>query len=270
MQHIEPEDLAVAALGEPLSAAVSAHLAGCATCTAELEALASTVALGRSARGVGPLVAPPDAVWARVKAELGLDVPLDAPLDARLDARPSPDVDVPLDAPPTTGELVALRRSRADRPRATDDAPEDRRSRRTPWLAAAAAAGLVVGAAGGTWWAGRDGDPATIVAQATLDPLPGWEATGQAYVQESADGERRLVVSLAAEVDDGGFREVWLIDRDVERLVSLGVLEGSSGEFTLPAGIDLDDFAVVDVSEESFDGDPAHSGDSIIRGVLGA
>lgn len=254
MQHIEPEDLAVAALGEPLSAAVSAHLAGCATCTAELEALASTVALGRSARGVGPLVAPPDAVWARVKAELGLDVPLDAPLDA----------------PPTTGELVALRRSRADRPRATDDAPEDRRSRRTPWLAAAAAAGLVVGAAGGTWWAGRDGDPATIVAQATLDPLPGWEATGQAYVQESADGERRLVVSLAAEVDDGGFREVWLIDRDVERLVSLGVLEGSSGEFTLPAGIDLDDFAVVDVSEESFDGDPAHSGDSIIRGVLGA
>ena len=75
-------------------------------------------------------------------------------------------------------------------------------------------------------------------------------------------------MTLDGPAADGDFREVWLIDREVTRLVSLGVLEGSSGTFTIPTGLDLADFAVVDVSAEPFDGDPAHSGDSIIRGVL--
>jgi hypothetical protein len=57
---------------------------------------------------------------------------------------------------------------------------------------------------------------------------------------------------------------------DVSGLVSLGTLDGSSGRFDLPAGLDLDQFSVVDVSEEQFDGDPAHSGDSIVRGPLEA
>ena len=39
---------------------------------------------------------------------------------------------------------------------------------------------------------------------------------------------------------------------------------------TCPPGLDLDQFSVVDVSEEQFDGDPAHSGDSIVRGPLEA
>jgi RNA polymerase sigma-70 factor (ECF subfamily) len=43
---------------------------------------------------------------------------------------------------------------------------------------------------------------------------------------------------------------------------------GDEGRFTFPVGLDLDDFAVVDVSAEPFDGDPAHSGDSILRGEL--
>ena len=57
---------------------------------------------------------------------------------------------------------------------------------------------------------------------------------------------------------------------DVSGLVSLGTLDGTSGRFDLPAGLDLTQFSVVDVSEEQFDGDPAHSGDSIVRGPLQA
>jgi len=144
------------------------------------------------------------------------------------------------------------------------------RRRATGW----AAAGLVVGAAGGALWAGRDAaDPPTRASpssRATLEPLPGRTATGDARVERAADGGRVLVVQLAGEDLDGGYREVWLIDRDVTRLVSLDVLTGAEGRLTVPPGLDLAEFPVVDVSDEPMDGDPSHSGESIIRGVLDA
>ena len=67
-----------------------------------------------------------------------------------------------------------------------------------------------------------------------------------------------------------GFREVWLLKPDVSGLVSLGTLDGTSGRFDLPDGLDLSQYSVVDVSEEQFDGNPSHSGDSIVRGPLQA
>ncbi|KGM11652.1 transmembrane anti-sigma factor, partial [Cellulomonas bogoriensis 69B4 = DSM 16987] len=128
---------------------------------------------------------------------------------------------------------------------------------------------LAVGGVGGAWWAGTAGETAPpVVAQAELEPLPGWDATAQARVHEADDGTRELVLVLEGGETDGAFREVWLIDRDVTRLVSLGILEGSEGSFTVPTDLDLSDFAVVDVSAEPPDGDPAHSGDSIVRGLL--
>lgn len=36
----------------------------------------------------------------------------------------------------------------------------------------------------------------------------------------------------------------------------------------LPDGLDLAEFPIVDISLEQFDGDPTHSGDTIIRGIL--
>jgi hypothetical protein len=38
--------------------------------------------------------------------------------------------------------------------------------------------------------------------------------------------------------------------------------------FVLPENLDVGEFPVVDVSNEPIDGDPTHSGDSIVRGVL--
>ena len=73
-----------------------------------------------------------------------------------------------------------------------------------------------------------------------------------------------------SEASQGGFREVWLLTPDVKGLVSVGTLAGPSGRFALPAGLDLAEFSVVDVSEEQFDGNPAHSGNSIVRGALRA
>lgn len=61
---------------------------------------------------------------------------------------------------------------------------------------------------------------------------------------------------------------MWLLDAETGRLVSLGVLNGTESTFELPEGLDLSDYPVVDISREPFDGDPAHSTDSIARGEL--
>ena len=146
----------------------------------------------------------------------------------------------------------------------------------------AAAAGIVVGAA--AVWAGYNvlgqGPQAgpspsptvpqpVVIAQAPLQPLASYTSTGKALVEMLPDGSRQLVVQLS----DGqisGFREVWVISPDLSKLVSLGVLDGEPGVFALPAGLDLADYPIVDVSNEPFDGNPAHSSDSIARGELTA
>ncbi|OYX50009.1 MAG: hypothetical protein B7Y93_09545 [Micrococcales bacterium 32-70-13] len=137
-----------------------------------------------------------------------------------------------------------------------------------PIAASAAAAALVAG--GVLWWgAAAPRDAGQFVAAAQLDALPAWPAaTGQATIAERADGERVVTVSLDAAVGEGLVREVWLLTEDVEGLISLGLLTGSSGQFIVPASVDLAEFSVVDISAEPLDGDPTHSGDSIVRGAL--
>lgn len=271
MEHVDPEVLALASLGEPLADDEREHLATCAQCSDEVAALSEVVAVGRSSAPGDTLVAPPPAVWGRIRDELGLDAAL-VPGDGGPAAAPgAPGAAAP--ASPGPGASPATGGSAGDGSAGAGVAPVvELRRRRTAWVAAAAAAGLVVGAAGGAVWMDRvrADERAAVVAEVPLDALPGWSASGDAYVEQTSDGTRTLVVTLDGQVDDGGFREVWLIDRDVTKLVSLGVLEGTDGRFSIPAGLDLAEFPVVDVSEEPFDGDPAHSGDSIIRGILPA
>lgn len=263
MEHVDPEVLALASLGEPLADDEHEHLATCAQCSDEVAALSQVVAVGRSSAPGDTLVAPPAAVWGRIRDELGLD-----PALVPGDAVPVPGSSEAPGAPAPAGPSPA-----PGGPAGDGSAPVvELRRRRTAWVAAAAAAGLVVGGVGGAVWMDRvrADEAAAVVAEVALDPLPGWSASGDAFVEQTSDGARTLVVTLDGDVDDSAFREVWLIDRDVTKLVSLGVLEGADGRFSIPAGLDLAEFPVVDVSEEPFDGNPAHSGDSIIRGVLPA
>lgn len=108
--------------------------------------------------------------------------------------------------------------------------------------------------------------PLPVVGAADLEPLPGWSVTGSAEVVDR-DGSLELRIELGDD-DASGYREVWLISQDLERLVSLGVLTDDAGVFTIPPGLDLGEFAVVDISDEPLDGDPSHSGVSMVRGVL--
>lgn len=254
MEHLDPEAAALVALGEPLTdPAVIDHVERCASCRAEVEALASTVSVARSSIGEPGLQSPPARVWQAVVAELRLSPDLEAPMPSSLDT-PA----VVTTSPPVV-HLDAVRNRRAG-------------IRRLIATVAASAAAAAIVAGGVLWWgASEPRDPGQLIASAELAALPDWPgAAGQATVAQRTDGERVVQVSLDTEVDDGVVREVWLLTESEDGLISLGLLTGSSGEFVVPVSVDLDRFSVVDISAEPVDGDPTHSGDSIVRGALTA
>ena len=248
--HIVTDDLHLLALAElDVNDQKRVHLAACAACAGEYLALRQVVQLGRAA-GPDGLLTPPGGVWASIHAELALS-----------DAVRTPPLSFPTDA------AAEPHASAADRAEPVVFAPVRRLPRRR-WVPVAAAVGLI-GLIGGIaiGVATTTGGAERVVAGATLDALPGWTASGSARVEESTDGRRSVVVDLDAPAG-ASLREVWLLKADASGLVSLGFLDGSTGRFTVPAGVDLAQYPLVDVSAEPADGDPAHSGDSIVRGEL--
>jgi hypothetical protein len=308
MTHLDGDTLALVALAElELSPAERLHLAECPACAGELDALRHTVLIGRSAGSVD-LIEPADAVWGRVHAALGLSGAV-AAAPRLADRAPAELADAGARDTAETADARARGTDTSSHARAaaiqntsanpsaappsnppsnlpphSDSSPAplvdlSTRRRRTwlPVAAAACAVGIVGGIVGGAWWQSTRGPaPEPVIAEAQLEALPGWTASGSASVEEAADGRRDVVVDLAADDSadgstDGstdGLREVWLLRADASGLVSLGLLDGATGRFSIPAGIDLAEFPVVDVSAEPADGNPAHSGDSIVRGTL--
>jgi hypothetical protein len=109
---------------------------------------------------------------------------------------------------------------------------------------------------------------ATIVAQASLDPLRDVKEPAQASVQQ-INGSQVLNVQASGLPATDGFYEVWLLAPDAVSMISVGMLDASEGgQFPLPAGLDLAAYPIVDISLEHFDGNTAHSSDSILRGKL--
>jgi hypothetical protein len=250
VNHPDDDTLADLALGESAPTDVAEHVRGCAHCSREVAALRSTV---RALRDPVPaLSAPPPAVWDAVLAEI--------------DAEPTPAVLTPTEAGPSpvtspkapTDELTARR--------------ETRRRRGIPlaWVAGAAAAGLVVGVAGARLLDGEDPASAPVtVASTDLGTLDTGQVKGSADVVRQDD---RLDLAVRTEpIDAGdGYLEVWLINEDLERMVSIGVLRPDAPEQTFAIAQDLIDqgYVIVDISREGFDTAPQHSGDSVVRGTL--
>jgi anti-sigma-K factor RskA len=64
---------------------------------------------------------------------------------------------------------------------------------------------------------------------------------------------------------------VWLINTDGQRMYTLGVLpDDGRASYPLPPELagQLQGFTTVDVSIEPYDGNPAHSRESQVRGIL--
>lgn len=140
---------------------------------------------------------------------------------------------------------------------------------RSPALLAAAAVVVVAGIVGAMLLAGGGAGGPEVVATVELLPLD--DVTGASGSLVEVDGRRELDIEadVAALPDPGGFYEVWLIDEDVEGMISLGPLR-ADGTYEVPSDVDYRDYPIVDVSVEPDDGDPTHSGSSILRGTLTA
>jgi anti-sigma-K factor RskA len=236
--HVDPTTMGVFALGEPVAADAAAHVAGCPSCSADLAALRHVVAVGRATDPDDALPAPPARVWSAIEAEIA------APVSA---------------APVSTAPVTTLRPAR---------------HWSTALLVAASVTCLVLGGLLGIVLAGRSSTSPpvasgpTVVATTDLTALPHHAGSGQAKIEQTPQGPV-LVVDVADLSRDGrGFYEVWLIDPDTMQMVGLGALDGADGRFAVPKGLDLSTYRVVDVSLEPMDGNPLHSGDSIVRGTL--
>jgi hypothetical protein len=229
MRHTDPETLALLALGEDVAdLEYRDHIAGCQQCATELEKFSRAARIGRATLGAGELLDPPPRVWDRISTELGI-------------------------AGAPKAEVVEL-------------AP--RRRRWVPLVAVAASVALVA-SIGVAIWQFVQPSPPSVLATATLEAFPDWpNATGNAVVEEEADGTRVVHIELNAPSLDDAYTEVWLISSDATRLVSLGIAEGKTATLAIPDGIDLSTYDLVDVSAEPLDGNPAHSGNSIVRGQL--
>ena len=162
----------------------------------------------------------------------------------------------------------------AAHPADTDPEPAataPRRTRRRRLVAAAAAvAALAVGA---TIAVVRTSDSTenTVLASASLsgeglDGAPP-DLLGSAVVEQSGSKQVLRVEIGDAGAGSGRYLELWLIRTDISGMVSLGSVQ-TDGTYDLPVGLQIDEYPIVDVSTESYDGNPAHSGRSLLRGQL--
>lgn len=235
--HGDDEILADIALGDPVSPEQAAHLAECSTCRQDLAELESALGATRAAGDVA-WTSPGEHVLDGIRRDLGL---------ARPSVAPAPDgsaAATPLSPAPTARPGVG---------------------RRT-LIVGMLAAGVL--GAGGTWLATR-GTPTRFLAEVALTTLDTARQLGQAQLRRGAKG-LELSISVHGLVPGDGYLEVWLINKDLKRMVSVGVLpaDAEQQDFAVDEALIDNGYLIVDISREAFDDKPQHSGDSLVRGIL--
>ena len=242
MNHPEVDTLLELARGDvPRDDRWRQHVAGCDRCAGRVDRLRRLAVAGRH---IGPadeatgLVSPPPAVWDRIRTELAPGAPV----------------------------VLASSSRGAVRPRKT-----------AMVVLAAAVAGVVLGGVGGYVVRGGDEDAptavpspavrATPVAAGTLEPLGEGSVSGR-MAMNRLGASRSLTITFSGDVTGPGYIEAWLLDPLSGEMLGLGIVPVRGGTVTVPLDADLSRFTTVDVSREPFDGDPAHSAESLARGVL--
>jgi hypothetical protein len=243
VEHCTPEQLALAALREPLPAEDAAHLDACDRCRSEVASLQRGVdALSiPEFAAVGAPVPPPPAVWAAITAATGVSATV---RDDAADTAAPPVVVVPSPTPVDNVRQLRPRRTRV-------------------LLAAAAVA--VVAAGAGAIVLNRDED--VVVASTALAPLESGDVSGSAEVVEE-DGVRVLRIELDAPAADDAIYEAWLADESAAGMIAMGSVRPGTTSLPVPDSVDLADWPTVEISVEPVDGDPGHSGVSLVRGAL--
>jgi anti-sigma-K factor RskA len=279
--HVNSALLAGHALGQDdaLDAADQEHLASCSHCRAELDQYRRVVTLGQGTQASETPTPPLDRIWRSIQAELaptsateGIAATKTMVADSvpPVTANDRPASDVPGNDETANDTPVSVVAASDETTDAGGEKPiAGRRRKWWPIVAAAAALGLVVGA-GATVIINRN--DVQVAASTALSALPGHTGHGTAELLRTPnDPELRVSVDGPQPADPPSYREVWLINSDGQRMYSLGVLpESGTGTYPLPTLLanGLDGFTIVDVSIEPYDGNPAHSRNSQVRGSL--
>lgn len=178
------------------------------------------------------------------------------PVITRLEAVPNEAWDPP--APPPL-RMPEAAKAPAKRPR---------RLVLRPLVAAACAVVLLAAGAGLGAWLDREPSPSEQLA---LRPVGDLDPAAAGRVSLSGDRMTLRVSGLRPSEGDQ-FYELWLLGAD-KRLIGLGSFRvGDDGEatFRLPLPVDPGAFDYFDLSLEPGDGDPGHSGVSVLRGPTAA
>jgi hypothetical protein len=297
VQHPDVDDLALLALDESVGPDVDAHVATCPQCAAEVDAFRTTVGLAALSNFGENAPHPGENVWRAIADELGLEPVAGGVATAVALAEPVEVDSVALTGP--TGPTVPFR---ADDPAAPDTSARPHKNgsngvaltsvpgtgtgtgggerpsaspprRWSRWVAplAAAAVGIALGA-GAVVISQNRGSDVTVEAVAPLTAVPDGPLAadrqrqlGQAELVAAPTGTQVKVIAPDLPPTTNHSYEVWLFGND-GRMVSLGTLNNGDGTFTVPQGISTQEYRTVDVSDEPPNGNPAHSGISLVRG----
>lgn len=261
--HTNPETLALLALGEDVATVDERqHVVACPDCSHELLELERLTDLGRTAGEESGLTRPSPQVWDQVRAELGftgdpLLAPSPLPVGPIMTRTVSPNGPEPAGHRDDDSTVVPIK------PR------QERRSRSIRLMAVAAALALVAGVGIGLGIERLRQPSETVVATGELVAFPDWAGSGgTAVVEKDGNGKRTLVVKLTTS-RPGDDLTVWLMDPSNGKLKTMGSIVGGFGRYEIAPGLSLKDFPAVDVSDEPLnDGNPAHSGNTVVRGNL--
>jgi len=208
----------------------------------------------------------------KVDPQLNLLAEEMAPVISRLEELPAD----AWDASPAPPPLVMPGSPPDARPVAGRKAPARRRfGIGLPRLAGVLASAFVllgVGIAIGTQLDGSDGGapaaPVQTVALQTIGEAPPG-AAGKVLLTSSTGDSARLDVSGLKPTGSGEFYELWLLAKD-GGLVALGTFRvepDGATNIEVPLPVDPDRYKYFDVSIQPDNGDPNHSGRSVLRGV---
>lgn len=268
MTHVSDDVLAGIALGEAdIDQADRDHVDACPVCSEELAELVHVHGLLREEVGMrgAHRVEPGPELWERIAAEAREDAAVEADQPSG-SAQPAELVQPAGPGEPRApGEPVEALPSIAAR-----RAAKASRSPRSWWVVAAAAACLLLGVlVGRTVWAPGEATLPVVasVPLTTLDAAKQQEGTAQLLGGQGGQGQE-LKVDTRPMSPGSGYVEVWLINQDGKRMVSLGVLSSDQATFPVPPDAIAQGYTIVDLSREQYDDRPQHSGDSIMRGTL--
>lgn len=210
---------------------------------------------------------PPPMVWDNIQAALAntdeLPAPNSEPVAGEAPAvedRPMLSFVEPEDEVVPHEAVIDLNAERAER------APATARKQRRHLLLAAAASVLAV-VAGLSLFNMSTNPVPTLATEVTNDTLSE-PYDGTATATLALDDSPMLEISFDADLPTDEPVELWLIKPDLSDMRSLGIVQPGDTEWDWPADLDPAEYSVVDLSVEPADGDPTHSGRSILRGTL--